>query len=108
MGVRQFLLTNLATIDGKLEWKPDVECLLRNYDAVRLFSMPPNAVYTGPTLLIRGAKSGYVPPAEMEDAMDKYFTNVDYASLDAGHWLHAEKPLDFAKAVRSFLDKNDI
>ena len=59
--------------------------------------------FEGPVLFIRGAKSDYI--GDTEPAIEKYFPNHSIATIDAGHWIHAEKPEEFFKTVTGFLNK---
>lgn len=37
--------------------------------------------------------------------IQKMFTNSELVYLDAGHWVHAEKPEEFMKLVLNFLNQ---
>ena len=69
--------------------------------------LPENAVYTGATLFLAGANSGYI------DAMDeilikKHFPVASVVVIsNAGHWLHAENPKEFYDRVRRFISEKD-
>lgn len=40
-------------------------------------------------------------------AIHKLFPRADIKFIpDSGHWLHAEKPLEFVQTVTEFLDNN--
>jgi len=59
--------------------------------------------YAGPTLFIRGGKSGYV----QEDDMELINILFPYAVLEtvdgAGHWVHAERPEELFGVVSNFI-----
>lgn len=60
-----------------------------------------------PTLIIRGEKSDEFP-AEEAIKMQTARENVELITVEgAGHFVHAEKPEAFARALREFLNKND-
>lgn len=59
--------------------------------------------FEGPTLVIGGSKSPYIKLDKDIDTLRKYFPNMNLVLIDAGHWLHTEKPQDFMDAVVKFL-----
>ncbi len=75
---------------------------LRGY--ARLFEAPDfEHVFTGQTLFLRGADSGYVR-AGHEIIMTKWFSTSHLASLaGAGHWPHVDPPAAFCDQVRRHL-----
>ncbi|CAI2184787.1 455_t:CDS:2 [Funneliformis geosporum] len=54
------------------------------------------------TLFIAGTKSNYLPP-KVYTTIRTFFPNAVIAELDAGHWVHSEKPLEFMTIVTDFL-----
>lgn len=101
-GVRAFLLHNLVSRDGGYGWQVDLEAVAANAEALAGFAAAAGT-YDGPTLLLRGSASGYVRP-EHEDAIRRLFPRAAIETMEgAGHWLHAERPDDFAGRVRDFL-----
>ena len=102
MDVRRFLLKNLAPkAGGGWEWKPDIQAFERDEQQMLTEVMvgPP---YLGPALLIRGTKSDYVSEADVLVAKE-HFPNLVVKTMDAGHWLHAEKPQEFEEILEGFL-----
>lgn len=54
-------------------------------------------------MFLSGAQSDYVT-REMRDAIRALFPRARFAKIaGAGHWLHAEKPDEFAATLRAFL-----
>ena len=101
-----FLHANLEQKeDGSLGWRffpagmiETVE-LGRAQDAMAEFSR-----IEAPTLLIRGSLSREFPQDEAEK-MQRSRNNVRLVVLEgAGHFVHAEKPGEFTKALLDFLD----
>ena len=62
---------------------------------------------TLPALFIAGSKSEYCTDAH-RPAIEASFPGAagrPTACLEAGHWLHAEKPSEFVGLVNAFLDE---
>jgi pimeloyl-ACP methyl ester carboxylesterase len=60
--------------------------------------------FEGPALFLSGGASDYVRP-EHRETIRARFPAVRFARLPgAGHWLHAERPREFADTVAAFLD----
>jgi pimeloyl-ACP methyl ester carboxylesterase len=103
-GTRQFLLKSLYWKEkGKLAWRFNVPVIAREIEKVGE-ALPPQAIYYGPTLFIRGGKSNYVRDEDLEQ-IALHFPEVSCITLEnAGHWLHAEKPDAFYAEVSKFLN----
>lgn len=100
--IRSFLLTNLATIDGKLDWRINLNHLLCNYPAL-LQAVKLAEPVSQPTLFISGAHSDYISAVDRQQ-IRKNFSNVRLVSIaNAGHWVHADQPDAFCQTVESFL-----
>ena len=55
--------------------------------------------FRGPTTLIRGSLSDYVKSADLE-VFEEAFPNTRVIDIDgAGHWVHADKPVEFLAAL---------
>ncbi|PCI48467.1 MAG: alpha/beta hydrolase [Alphaproteobacteria bacterium] len=102
--VRLFLLTNLVrTKDGSLAWRINVDGLARGYEHIA--GKPHGTPYTRPALFIRGALSDYVKDAYFP-AIYELFPAAEMSTLaGTGHWLHAEKPKEFAEIMLKFLGR---
>lgn len=76
--------------------------LKANY--LMLMSWPsPESSFAGPSLFIKGGQSDYLLP-EHQSLVSHYFPDAKARIIpDAGHWLHAEKPLLFNRLVVDFL-----
>lgn len=102
--VRAFLLQNLVTKEGRLQWRLNLEAIDRQMEAIGGFPQTLlDAQYTGATHFITGALSDYVK-AEYRTLILRLFPNATMSVIaGAGHWVHAEKPDSFLRAVRRFL-----
>ncbi|ACU08305.1 alpha/beta superfamily hydrolase [Flavobacteriaceae bacterium 3519-10] len=101
--VIQFLAKNLYwTDDKKLNWRFNLRTLSEKYsefvsNAIKF------GVFTGETLFISGAKSNYILPQD-EFQIKQQFPNASVVKIEnAGHWVQAENPKDFAEVVKDFI-----
>jgi esterase len=101
--LRQFLLKNLVPGEnGGYRWRIHLEGIATNYDRLRdaVHSAIP---FIGEALFVLGGNSDYVGDADRE-AILRLFPSADFVTIPgAGHWLHAEKPAEFAMTVIQFL-----
>jgi pimeloyl-ACP methyl ester carboxylesterase len=104
--VRAFLLQNLAMKDGVFRWQLNLEAIDRQMEAIGGF---PEALlerrYDGPTHFIAGALSAYVKPEHRDVILRLFPATAMSVIAGAGHWVHAEKPESFQRAVRRFLGR---
>lgn len=101
-GVRQFLLKSLYKDGDQFRWRFNIKALIANYS--QLLEAPPSkGPYTGPTLFIKGAESDYLLPEHQSLIQQLFPHSKAKVIMGTGHWLHAEKPVAFAKIVTDFL-----
>jgi pimeloyl-ACP methyl ester carboxylesterase len=97
VGVRQFLLTNLARgKDGIQRFRIPVKYLANALDNMADFPFtdPEEARWEGPALFVRGTKSHYVAD-ETLPIIGRFFPRFEVADVDSGHWVISEKPQEF-------------
>lgn len=99
--VRQFLLMNLIKSGGNLAWRINLDALKTNYPSLQQ-AVCENTRYEKSCLFIRGEYSDYIQDADTEH-IKTHFTNAQFASLQTGHWVHAEQPHAFIEVVENFL-----
>ena len=99
--VRQFLLMNLVKSGEQFAWRINLAALKANYPAMQQ-AVCESALYDKPCLFIRGQYSDYVNDDDI-DHIKAHFTQAQFASLPAGHWVHAEQPQAFIALVERFL-----
>ena len=106
-GVRDLLLQNLA-LGPRPAWRIGLDDIIASAaDAEGWPEFAPGAAYGGRTLFLRGEHSPYVLP-EHEGAIRRFFPRASIATLrNAGHWLHADRPDDFARIVLDFVAGED-
>ena len=103
-GVRQFLLKNLGRdADKGFVWKCNFESLYINYNLI-LSNVIYYATQDIPALFIYGTRSNYVVPSDESD-IKKMFSKAEIVPIDAGHWIHAEKPMELIEIIIDFIDK---
>ncbi len=102
-GIQQFLLKNLYWIEkGKLAWRMNIPVIVQNMKVI--LGNIPNETSETPSLFLRGEKSNYILEDDF-DQISEIFTNSTFETIyNAGHWLHAENPIDFFSIVSEFID----
>lgn len=103
LAIRRFLLKNLGRdAAGSLAWKINLQGIAGNYPALgeAISSAVP---FTKQTLFIRGGKSDFIR-AEDEPMIHQLFPEAEIQTIEgAAHWVHADKPEEFAGQVLKFL-----
>ncbi|MDI5984835.1 alpha/beta fold hydrolase [Halomonas sp. M4R5S39] len=100
--VRLFLATNLERAEeGGLRLRLGLDEIQQDYEAI-MGAPAGEGAFTGPTLVLRGAHSYYVTDAMLPE-LREVLPEARLVTLDAGHWLHAERPEAFRQAVDDFL-----
>jgi len=99
-GVRAFLLQSL---DVKAKrWRLNLDVLEAGMRSIMGFP-DLDSRFNGPTLFLSGGASDYVL-SEHRTGIKALFPNARFARIpDVGHWLHAEKPREFAQTAQAFL-----
>ncbi len=99
-GVDDFLLQSLDMKEKR--WRLNLDVL--EAEMGKIIGFPDIAgQFDGPTLFLSGANSDYVTQ-EARPKIKALFPAAKFAKIPgAGHWLHAEKPREFAAAVSAFL-----
>ncbi len=106
--LRSFLLKNLKrTSKGNFEWLLNLTSIKKNFSEISEGFLPSeweNVQINGfPVLFIKGEKSKYINKENIP-IIKRIFPAADIIEIsETGHWLHAEKPMEFAKTVSSFV-----
>jgi len=103
ISIQQFLLKNVYWQEKKqLAYRFNLESLTQNVEEVGV-ALPSFTVFEGDTLFLKGANSGYISNDD-QALIDAHFSKAVIKTIaNAGHWLHAENPIDFFKEVIVFL-----
>jgi len=102
VGTRLFLLKNLYWSEkGTLGLRINLEVLAKNVHEVGE-PLPSSNNFTGETLFLKGDASEYIS-IDDESTIKHHFPNSQIKIIhNAGHWLHAENPVDFYNSVIDF------
>jgi pimeloyl-ACP methyl ester carboxylesterase len=102
-GVRQFLLKNVFWKEkGQLAYRFNLDSLTANNSEVGE-ALPSFTVFEKETLFLKGANSDYITEDEAP-IIAAHFLNSNIVEIkNAGHWLHAENPIEFYEEVCRFL-----
>ena len=105
-GIRAFLLQNL--IPDEKRWRLNLRALRDaaargTYAGFPALSPAPAAL---PVRFLSGTQSWYALTPEHRVVVEQLFPGVEPETrwIDAGHWVHAEKPLEFVASVDEFAD----
>ncbi len=103
--VRQFLLKNLYRNDrGQFDWRLNLPVIERELHGIGDELTNPHIV-TEPTLFIRGSESPYILDEDIP-TIKRIFPNAQLETIQgAGHWVQAEKPVEFVEVLMKFLNK---
>ncbi len=106
-GLRKFLLKNL-TFDRQnhFKWKLNIDSLLNNLDNISTLIESEDTrgkSFNKNVLLIRGALSDYVTQEDIHGLKCLFPALQIEIISDSTHWVHAESPDAFYKAVKDFL-----
>lgn len=102
--VRQFLLKNLQRKpSGGFSWKINLPVLTQKLSNIGL-DLQVKGTFTKPTLFVRGARSNYVQDADW-NRITTIFPEATLETMDTGHWVQAEKPIEFVELTRQWLNR---
>jgi pimeloyl-ACP methyl ester carboxylesterase len=81
-----------------------VKSIKANYDKIVGFENGGN-VYKGPIKVLWGEKSHYHPASAFKNIFPNIRDEDLVKIIGAGHWVHADKPLETINEITKFLDK---
>ena len=101
-GTRQFLLKNISRdANGRFAWKMNLPVLWQEYPAI--VAAVDGEPFDKPALFIRGSRSGYIKDADFS-LIKTLFPQAEIKTIeDAGHWVHADKPVELLETLQAFL-----
>ena len=101
--VRQFLLKNLYRNEqGVFDWRLNIPVIERELHGIGEELTNPSIVMA-PTLFIRGSESPYILDEDIP-TIKHIFPNAQIETImGTGHWVQAEKPVEFVDTLLKFL-----
>ena len=103
VGTRQFLLKNIYRLSSSvLGLRINLKALKTNVSEVGE-ALSSNLNFQKDTLFLRGDKSEYISDQDRPLIKHQFPTAVVKTISNAGHWLHAENPVEFFHNVRVFI-----
>lgn len=104
VGVRLFLLQNLAHENGAYRWRCNLHVIRESLDNMYDFpEIAPGTTFSKKTLFVGGANSDYILRQYYSRIFQLFPKNQILLLNDAGHWVHADQPEAFLKTVQQFL-----
>lgn len=102
-GTRQFLMKNLYwKTPEELAFRFNLEVLTKKVSQIGA-ALPDDLIFNKPTLFIRGGSSNYILDDDFP-LINSHFPNISIKTIpEVGHWLHAEKPMEFLELTLDFL-----
>jgi pimeloyl-ACP methyl ester carboxylesterase len=102
-GTRQFLLKSLYWVEpGQLAFRFNLAVFNIQIEQIGT-ALPENALFENSTLFIRGGNSNYILDSDIDEIYNHFPKAVIKTISNVGHWLHAEKPLEFFELTKNFL-----
>lgn len=104
--LRLFLLTSLSRDEDRiLSWRTNMHGIRKNYQAISAApTVRQGSQFDGPTLFIAASRSPYIEDKDHKEIM-RLFPQARIEMIDAGHWLHVQKPEQFLELVTDFLNQ---
>ncbi len=105
ISVIQLLLQNLIRSGDRFQWRINLPGIMANLDNIGQFPEAlKNSVCRLPSLFLGGSESDYLRSLHNTDIF-RYFPSAEITMINgAGHWPHAEKPNDFLKQLKTFMN----
>ena len=102
--LRAFILQNLVIEDKTARWRLNLEALDAGMpDLIGWDGALDRQPFSGRALFLYGGASDYMTPL-LQPRVREVFPKAEFASIPgAGHWLHAEKPVEFLESVSGWL-----
>jgi esterase len=103
LGTKQFLLKNIYWKEnGELDWRFNLNVIVNQIKNVGE-AIPIDTSCDVPALFIRGEKGNYILDEDWGLIQKLFPRSMLETIIDAGHWVHAEKPKEFFECVMRFV-----
>jgi len=100
--VRAYLLQNLIKEGQGWRWRVNLAGLAQSIDRLMSFPQPDGRQYPGPALFVYGTDSDYVTGTQLKTIRTLFPRARLRAIPNAGHWVYADEPDTFVRAVQGF------
>lgn len=104
--LRGFLLQNLVRDTDGWRWRLNLTVLSAAMDEIIGFPGPDARQFPGPALFVYGTASDYLAGAHLATIRALFPLARLRAVSGAGHWVYADRPHAFFKALEEFLRKS--
>jgi pimeloyl-ACP methyl ester carboxylesterase len=100
----QFLMKGLQrdVSEKHFAWKFNLAALWNHYEDI-MDGITGAQPFMGPTLFVKGGKSDYINADNYPDIIELFPNNQLAEIPGAGHWVQAEKPVEFIEVTEKFL-----
>ncbi|MBL0691722.1 MAG: alpha/beta fold hydrolase [SAR324 cluster bacterium] len=105
--IAQFLLTNLKRGPAQKQgffWQINIAAIGDNLGIITDFPALEGKKYLGNTYWIAGKQANYLTK-DIYLNLTNHYPNSKYFSLNAGHWIHTEKKIEFLSLIEEILAK---
>lgn len=103
---RKFILTNLSRSEGAgFTWRLNLKSIHQNYNKLRE-KLEGDEPYTKPVLFVKGALSDYIHLKYEKEILRLFPAASVKIVMEAGHWVHSERPQVFQKIALDFLQSD--
>jgi esterase len=104
---RQFILQNLIYVEGKLKWRLNIACLIKEMKTIVGWSSARKGAFLKPSFFISGERSHRVTDTN-KTVIASYFPDYKhYLVAGAGHWPHTEAPREFLRILANIITKKN-
>jgi pimeloyl-ACP methyl ester carboxylesterase len=102
--LRGYLLQNLVKEGQTWRWRIDLAILKASMDQIQGFPEAAGHQFAGPALFIYGTGSDYVSGKQLPAIRTLFPLARLRAVPNAGHWVYADQPDSFLRALEGFLN----
>lgn len=104
---RKFILTNLTRSDeAGFSWRLNLDSIQKNYEKMRE-KLVGETPFTKPVLFVKGALSNYIHLKYEKEILRLFPAASVKIVMEAGHWVHSERPQVFQKIALDFLTRDN-
>ncbi|GAA5187294.1 alpha/beta fold hydrolase [Ferrimonas gelatinilytica] len=97
-----FLVKNLRPLEaGGFYWRLNLDAIIDAYPSL-IDAIPEAPPYLGPVMFLKGGYSDYLQSRHRDDIQARFPEAQMKILLGAGHWLHAQKPVQFNRLAAEF------